>query len=113
MTRGDVVLVHWLYTDRTGGKIRPAVVVQADYLNGLLDDTILVQITSKAHGIPGTEVRLDPATETTSGLRQVCFAFCPNVVTYDESLIDQVLGTLSPATMSKIDSFLKSTLGLP
>ncbi len=113
MTRGDVVLVHWLYSDRTGGKMRPAVVVQADYLNGLLDDTILVQITSKAHGIPGTEVRLDPNVETSSGLRRVCYAFCPNIVTYDATLIDQVLGTLSPATMSQIDSCLKATIGLP
>ena len=113
MTRGDVVLVHWLYSDRTGSKLRPAVVVQADYLNGLLDDTILVQITSKSHSIPGTEVRLDPSIEPSSGLRQVCYAFCPNVVTIDATLIDQVLGTLSPATMCQIDSRLKATLGLP
>ena len=53
MNRADVVLVDWPYSDRTGSKLRPAVVVQADYLNGLIDDTVLVQVTSKAHGIPG------------------------------------------------------------
>lgn len=35
MNRGDVVEVDWLYTDMTGSKIRPAVVVQGDFLNGL------------------------------------------------------------------------------
>jgi mRNA-degrading endonuclease toxin of MazEF toxin-antitoxin module len=40
MNRGDVVLVDWPYSDRTGSKLRPAVFVQADYLNGLLDDTV-------------------------------------------------------------------------
>lgn len=51
MNRGDVVLVDWPYSDRTGSKLRPAVVVQADFLIGLIDDTILVQITTKVHGI--------------------------------------------------------------
>ena len=51
MNRGDVVLVDWPYSDRTGSKLRPAVVVQADFLNGLIDDTVLVQITSTSHGI--------------------------------------------------------------
>jgi mRNA-degrading endonuclease toxin of MazEF toxin-antitoxin module len=54
MNRGDVVEVDWLYTDQTGSKLRPAVVVQADFLNGIIDDTILVQITTTRHNIPGT-----------------------------------------------------------
>jgi mRNA-degrading endonuclease toxin of MazEF toxin-antitoxin module len=62
MKRGDVVDVDWPCSDRTGSKVRPAVVVQADFLNGLIDDTILVQITSARHGIPETEVLLDPAS---------------------------------------------------
>jgi mRNA-degrading endonuclease toxin of MazEF toxin-antitoxin module len=49
MNRGDVVEVFWQYTDMSGGKRRPAVVVQGDFLNGLIDDTILVQITSTRH----------------------------------------------------------------
>jgi mRNA-degrading endonuclease toxin of MazEF toxin-antitoxin module len=32
--------------------VRPAVVVQADFLNGLIDDTILVKITGRHFGIP-------------------------------------------------------------
>ena len=46
MTRGEVVQVDWPFSDLTGSKVRPAVLVQADFLNGLIDDTILVQITS-------------------------------------------------------------------
>ena len=113
MNRGDVVLIDWPYSDRTGSKLRPAVVVQADYLNGLLDDTILVQITSKAHGIPGTEVRLDPAIETASGLLYVSFAFGPNIFTADGSFIDQIIGSLSDSAISRIDVCLKATLGMP
>jgi hypothetical protein len=45
MTCGDVCQVHWPYSDFTGSQVRPAVVVQADFLNGLIDDTVFVQIT--------------------------------------------------------------------
>ena len=58
MKRGEVGDVDWPFSDRTGSKVRPAVVVQADFLNGLIDDTLLVQITSSQFGIPGTEVLL-------------------------------------------------------
>jgi hypothetical protein len=37
MNRGEVVEVNWPYSDLMGLKIRPAVVVQADFLNGLLN----------------------------------------------------------------------------
>jgi mRNA interferase MazF len=113
MNRGDVVLVDWPFTDSTGSKLRPAVVVQADYLNGLIDDTILIQITSKGHGIPGTEVRLDPILEPSSGLVIVSFAFCPNNLTVEQATIDQILGTLTDAAMQQIDASLKATLGIP
>ena len=42
MKQGDVVEVDWPFSDRTGSKVRPAAVVQGDFLNGLIDDTILV-----------------------------------------------------------------------
>jgi mRNA interferase MazF len=113
MNRGDVVLVDWPYSDRTGSKLRPAVVVQADLLNGLIDDTILVQITRTAHAIPGTEVAIDPALETGSGLGHLSFASCANLLTADPALIDQVIGCLSDAAMQQINECLKKVLGLP
>ena len=110
MTRGDVVEVDWPFTDLSGSKIRPAVVVQADFLNGLIDDTILVQITSTRHGIPGTEVLLDPALETGSGLIKVCVASCINITTYDGALIIRTIGYLSDPAMKDIEACLKAVL---
>jgi mRNA interferase MazF len=113
MTRGEVVLFDWPYTDGTGNKMRPAVVVQADYLHGILDDTILVQITTTRHGIPGTEVELDPAAEIASGLLHLSYVFCPNIMTADPAFIDSTIGMLSDQAMRKIEECLKSTLGIP
>ena len=113
MNRGEVVLVDWPYSDRSGSKLRPAVVVQADLLNGILDDTILVQITTKAHGVYGTQVALDPAQETGSGLLQMSFASCTNFLTTDQLMINQTIGILSDAVMQQIDDCLKMVLALP
>ena len=113
MNRGAVVLVDWPYSDRTGSKLRPAVVVQADFLNGLIDDTILVQITRTAHGIPDTEVALDPRQEPMSGLLHACVASCMNLLTVDPGVIDQRIGHLSDATMMQIDLCLRRVLDLP
>jgi mRNA-degrading endonuclease toxin of MazEF toxin-antitoxin module len=113
MNRGDVVEVDWPYTDMTGSKKRPALVVQADFLNGLIDDTILVQITGTRHGLPDTEVLLDPKVETDSGLRKVCVASCVNILTYEQVRILHTVGFLSDATMVEVEKCLKATLGLP
>jgi mRNA-degrading endonuclease toxin of MazEF toxin-antitoxin module len=110
MKRGEVVEVDWQYTDMTGGKLRPAVVVQGDFLNSLIDDTILVQITSTRHGIPHTEVLLDPALETTSGLSKLCVALCINITTYDQALVLRTIGYLSDATMQQIEECLRVVL---
>jgi mRNA interferase MazF len=113
MKRGDVVEVDWPFSDRTGSKVRPAAVVQADFLNGLIDDTVLVQITSSQFGIPGTEVLLDPAQETQSGLRKVCVANCLNVLTLDQTLIVRTVGCLSDAMLRQIEDCLKTVLAMP
>lgn len=46
MKRGDVVLLHISYVGATGGKIRPALVVQSDSLNAAIRETIVAEITS-------------------------------------------------------------------
>ncbi len=113
MNRGEVVEVDWLYTDMSGSKRRPAVVVQADFLNALIDDSILVQITSTRHGIPGTEVLLDPAVETASGLTVVCVASCMNITTFEQARVIRTIGVLSDAVMRQIETCLKTVLQIP
>jgi mRNA-degrading endonuclease toxin of MazEF toxin-antitoxin module len=113
MKRGDVVEMDWPYTDRTDSKIRPALVVQADYLDVITDDRILVRIGSKAYGITGTEVPIDPAQEALSGLKKKCFVACSDILTFDQSLIMRKIGVLSDATMKIVDECLQAALQLP
>ena len=105
--------IDWQFSDLTGSKVRPAVVVQADFLDGLIDDTILVKITGQRFGIPGTEVVIDPTVETASGLSKVCYASCKDILTRDQALVLRTGGVLSDGAMQKIDVCLKAVLGLP
>jgi mRNA interferase MazF len=57
--RGDVVMVDWIYSDRTGSKRRPALVIQADVYNTVLDDTILALITSSTRRRVGAATQLE------------------------------------------------------
>ncbi len=93
MRRGEIVEVDWPYSDLSGSKVRPAVVVQADFLNGLIDDTILLLITGTRWGIPGTEVTLDPADEVNSGLSKLCYVSCYNFLTRDQAVIGRLSAT--------------------
>jgi mRNA interferase MazF len=109
MNRGDVVEIEWHFSDLTGSKKRPAVVVQANYLNGLVDDTILVKITGSRFAIPGTEVVIEPA----SGLSKVCYASCKDILTRDQALVLRTIGVLSDAVMRQIEGCLRAVLELP
>ncbi len=110
--RGAIVRVDWICSDRTGSKVRPALVVQADTLNGRITDTVLVLISRTQRALGMTEVPIDPAVESGCGLRYPSVASCNNLLTIDQGLIVQEIGRVSPATMQQIDDRLKTALGL-
>jgi mRNA interferase MazF len=104
MNRGTIVLVDWPFSDRRGSKLRPAVVVQADFLNGMIDDT--VPITSQPR-IAATEVDLDPAVESKSGLKYPSIASCNNFLTIDQVFVLRVLGSeIAMYTLTVPDGWL-------
>ncbi len=111
--RGDVVRVDWPYSDRTGSKVRPAVVVQDDTYNRRLADTLLVLISRSVRAPGATEVEIDPALEPGAGLRYRSVASCTNLLTIDQGLVVQTLGRLSVGTMQRVNDCLKAALGLP
>lgn len=110
--RGDVVRVDWPYSDRTGTKVRPALVIQADALNGLIADTVLLLISRTYRALGTTEVAIDPTTESGSGLRFPSVVSCNNLLTIDQGLIVRSIGRLSSTIMQQIDDRLKTSLGL-
>jgi mRNA interferase MazF len=114
--RGDVVMVDWIYSDRTGSKRRPALVIQADTYNTVLDDTILALITSSTHRRVGaaTQLEIDISTPDgqQTGLSIDSVVQCENLVTIDR-LIYRIRGRLPAVLMLKVDDCLKAALELP
>jgi mRNA interferase MazF len=114
--RGDVVTVNWLYSDRTGSKKRPALVVQADAYNRTLDDTILALISSSARRRVGAATQMDVDISTAdggqTGLSISSVVQCENLVTIDRQFILGIRGKFSPALMGQVDDCLKAALGL-
>lgn len=114
--RGDIVLVDFPYSDQTGGKIRPALVVQSDMWNQRIDDTILAVITSSSRRRVGTStqhfIHISTVEGQQTGLHFNSIVQCENLITQDQELILQVIGRLSDSAMKQIDVCLKSALGI-
>ena len=115
--RDDVVLVDYPYSDRTGSKIRPCLVVQNDRNNQRLDDTIVVTISRtmlRALTEP-TQLLIDITTPEgkQSGLLFNSAVQCENILTIDRQFILRKIGSLPAATMRQVEDCLKASLALP
>ena len=114
--RGDVVLIDFPYSNHTGSKTRPALVVQADPWNQRLNATILAGITSSRHRRVGAPTQYLIEISTTegrqTGLRLNSVVQCEKLITFSQNQILNVIGRLSDDAMLQIDLCLKSALGI-
>jgi mRNA interferase MazF len=111
MKRGEIVIIDFPFSDQSGRKRRPALVVQADGLNQSLRDTILASISTTAKG-DVTHVLIDPHTEPSSGLKVASGVRCEKLFVIEQRFIRGSIGELSSKTMSKVDAGLRKALGL-
>lgn len=62
-TRGDIVMVSFPFSDGSGAKIRPFLVVQNEADNQRLDNTVVAMITGNiSHAHEKTQLLIDPST---------------------------------------------------
>jgi mRNA interferase MazF len=114
VSRGDIVLVDYPFSDRTGSKVRPALVVQADALNQRITDTILAAVSRSTHRASSTQFFVDIATPggRQTGLRQNSMIQCENLLTHDQRLIIAKIGQLSASLMQQANDCLRAALDL-
>lgn len=111
--RGDVVLVRFPFSSGSGGKLRPALVVQNDRNNRRLANVILAAITTRTHHSgETTQLLVDPASPDgqSSGLKHISCVCCENLATVEQQLIVRRLGHLSEPVMLQINGCLTSSL---
>jgi mRNA interferase MazF len=113
--RGDVVLVDFPFSSGSGGKRRPALIVQNDQDNARQLNTIVAMITSNTAHVGGaTQLLIDIATPDgrASGLRLMSAVKCSMLFTLEQRLIVQRIGTLPGTLMGRIDECLKEAVGV-
>lgn len=113
--RGQIVVVYFPFSDGSGGKNRPALVVQNDADNRRMHNTVVAMITGNVfHASEPTQVLIDPATPDgqSSGLRGPSCVKCSVLVTVDQRTVLRTLGDLSPAVMTRVDEALRVALDL-
>ena len=116
MNRGDVVILDHPYSDGSGSKVRPALVVQNDRDNHRLTNTIVALITGNISraGEP-TQLLIDVTTAegSQSGLNRTSAVVCTNLFTVSQARIRKVIGSLPASLMTKVDGCLNAALELP
>lgn len=114
VARGQIVLVDFPFSDGTGSKVRPALIVQNDSLNQRIDDTILASITRSTHRASATQVLVDISSPDgqATGLRQNSMIQCENLLTYDQNLIITSIGKLPPTLLLQVEAALRIALEL-
>ena len=99
--RGDVVMVDHPFSDASGSKLRPMLVVQSDVRNQLLNHSVVAMLTTNLSfvGSDPTQVLVDIATPNGagSGLSVTSAIRCGNLFTARKIHSSQDWGTLPRA----------------
>lgn len=106
MTKGDLLLIPFPFTDLTGSKLRPAVVLIAQP-----HDVTLAFITTQLKWQEPTDVTLLPTS--TNGLKKPSLIRLSKLATVDRSLALGRLGQLNASEVQELNQKLKELLQLP
>lgn len=115
VSRGDIVLVFVENVEGPGGKVRPALIVQADKNNARLNETIIAAITSntsRVHEPHQLLVDISTPIGTASGLLHNSAIRCERLHTVPQSDVRRVIGHLPDHVMHQADACLKVSLGI-
>jgi mRNA interferase MazF len=108
--RGDVVLVRFIFSDETGERQRPAVIVSSDAYHQSRQEAIIAAITSRTDRILVGDHLISDWQEAGLLFPSVATGI---VRTIKRGMIAKKLGIMSlPADMKKIEGNLQDALGL-
>jgi len=105
MAKGDIVLIPFTFTDLTGSKLRPAVIL----IDTSIDLTVCF-ITSQIKWAEATDIELSP--HIANGIKKPSLIRVRKIATIDRKLAVGKIGTLEKAYMSDLDAKLKILLKL-
>lgn len=105
MKCGDVLLLDYPFTDQSGSKLRPALVVSSDAYNKG-EDFVIVPISSKRRSNDANvvEIREGDGAFQQTGLRWTSFIKWTKPLTVSGRVASRRLGHVSPESLADIQS---------
>lgn len=96
MNKGEIILVTFPFTDLSGSKLRPALVIAADR-----DDVTVAFITTNLQQVNNTDMFVQKST--TNGLKKDSIVKLNKIATLDYSLIMGSVGLLVENELKEVD----------
>jgi mRNA interferase MazF len=103
MAKGDIVLIVFPFTDLSGNKLRPAVVL----IESTFDLTVCF-VTSQLQWQEANDVQLLP--NINNGIKKQSLIRTSKIATLDKSMAKGLLGKLTDVELVKLDNKLKTLL---
>lgn len=107
--RGDIVLVGFVFSDETGQRQRPAVIVSSEAYHTSRQEAVILAITSRTDRILAGDHLI---SEWKNAGLLFPSAATGIVRTVKRSMIIKILGVMPPPDMQAINQRLKLILGL-
>ena len=96
MNKGDIILITFPFTDLSGSKLRPALVLAADR-----DDVTVAFITTNLQQLNNVDMFLQKST--TNGLKKDSLVKMNKIATLDHGLIMDSVGQLVEDELKEVD----------
>jgi mRNA interferase MazF len=106
---GEVVLVPFPFTDQSGAKKRPAVVVSSSGYNANRRDLIIMAITSQVRTPPGFGEALVADWQAAGLIKPSVLK--PVFTTIEQGLVVQTMGTLSANDLRTLREVVAQVIG--
>jgi mRNA interferase MazF len=100
MIKGDIVLITFPFTDLSGSKLRPAIVLAINKL-----DITVCFITTQVTFHEPTDVQITPTQK--NGIKQPSLIRTSKIATLDKSLAKGLIGELTSTEIELLDANLK------
>ena len=105
MAKGDIILISFPFTDLTGNKMRPAVILTEDKF-----DATVCFITSQIGWQESTDILVAP--NSANGLKKQSLIRTSKIATLEKSLIKGIIGKLSESEILELNKKLIQLLKL-
>ncbi|HJP63294.1 MAG TPA: type II toxin-antitoxin system PemK/MazF family toxin [Mucilaginibacter sp.] len=100
MPKGNIILIPFPFTDLSGNKLRPALILAESKL-----DVTISFITTQLQWQEPTDMILQPGA--LNGIKKVSLVRLSKIATVDRSLIVGLIGAINNLQLAELDSKLK------